>query len=78
MSQSEITMLEHLERIRDELAAARERDRELLSRIASIEGRVACANRDRPAKHGAMLEYRDSVCRLIERVEKIERRLKPS
>ena len=71
-------MLEHLKNIQGELAATRERDREMLSRLSSIETSIARIGRDKAHAFTEQIEDRHVVDSLKARVERIERRLEIS
>jgi len=68
-------MLEHLEKIQVEQAAARERDIEILGRLSMIESGIARVARDESANYAEIVQDRHSVDKLKERIERIERRL---
>jgi DNA-binding ferritin-like protein len=68
-------VLEHLKKIQGEQTAARERDAEMLSRLAQIETSVARLARDGADQFAETVSDRHSVDKLRERIERIERRL---
>lgn len=78
MSNIENLMLEHLKKIQAELTAARERDAEIMGRLAGIETGIAKISRDESINYGEIISDRHSVDKLKERIEKIERRLELS
>jgi chromosome segregation ATPase len=78
MSEIENLVLEHLKRIQTEQTAARERDQEILTRLAHIESGLARITRDESANYAEIVENRHSMDKLRERVERIERRLELS
>ncbi len=71
-------ILEHLKRIQAELAASKERDAEILMRLANIESGLARVTRDEAMNYAEIVQDRHSVNKLKERVERIERRLELS
>jgi hypothetical protein len=68
-------MLEHLKKIQAEQSASRERDAEMLSRLAHIETSVARLARDGADNFAEVISDRHAVDKLKERIERIERRL---
>jgi hypothetical protein len=68
-------MLEHLKKIQAEQSASRERDAEMLSRLAHIETSIARLARDGADNFAETVADRHSVDKLKERIERIERRL---
>lgn len=68
-------VLEHLKKIQGELSAARERDAEILSRLAQLETAIARLTRDGADQFAETISDRHSVDKLRERIERIERRL---
>lgn len=68
-------LLEHLKRMQAELAAARERDAEILARLGRIEMAVARVARDEGQNYSELVQDRLEVDKLKGRVERIERRL---
>jgi ubiquinone biosynthesis protein UbiJ len=68
-------MLEHLKKIQTEQSASRERDAEILSRLAHIETSVARLARDGADNFAEVVADRHAVDKLKERIERIERRL---
>jgi hypothetical protein len=68
-------MLEHLKKIQTEQSASRERDSEILSRLAHIETSVARLARDGADNFAEVIADRYAVDKLKERIERIERRL---
>lgn len=78
MSDADDLVLEHLKRIQAEQAAARDRDQEILSRLARIESGLARVTRDESSNYAELVEDRHTVDKLRERIERIERRLELS
>lgn len=72
---TENRVLERLKQIQAELAAARERDREIISRLGQIESAVAHVGRYQADNYEAIVTDRAAIDKLTERVERIERRL---
>jgi ubiquinone biosynthesis protein UbiJ len=68
-------VLEHLKKIQTEQTASRERDAEMLSRLAHIETAVARVARDGADNFAEVIADRHAVDKLKERIERIERRL---
>jgi hypothetical protein len=68
-------VLEHLKKIQTEQTASRERDSEMLSRLAHIETAVARLARDGAENFAEVIADRHAVDKLKERIERIERRL---
>jgi ubiquinone biosynthesis protein UbiJ len=68
-------MLEHLKKIQTEQSASRERDAEILSRLAHIETSVPRLARDGADNFAEVVADRHAVDKLKERIERIERRL---
>ena len=68
-------VLEHLKKIQAEQSYARERDAEILSRLAHIETSVARLVRDGADNFAEVVADRHAVDKLKERIERIERRL---
>lgn len=68
-------VLEHLKKIQAEQSASRERDSEILSRLAHIETSVARLARDGADNFAEVISDRHTVDKLKERIERIERRL---
>jgi adenylosuccinate lyase len=68
-------VLEHLKKIQAEQSASRERDAEILSRLAHIETSVARLARDGADNFAETVADRHAVDKLKERIERIERRL---
>lgn len=68
-------ILEHLKKIQAEQSAARERDTEIMSRLAHIETGIARIARDEATNYGEIVQDRHAIDRLKERLERIERRL---
>ncbi len=68
-------MLELLKKIQTEQSASRERDAEILSRLAHIETSVARLARDGADNFAEVIADRHTVDKLKARIERIERRL---
>jgi hypothetical protein len=68
-------LLEHLKKIQAEQSAARERDRELMSRLGQIETMVARIGRDNAHAYAEQVDDRHAIDALKERIERPERRL---
>jgi chromosome segregation ATPase len=68
-------VLEHLKKIQGEQSAARDRDSEMLTRLAHLENLIARLTRDSADNLAEVLTDRHSIDRLRERIERIERRL---
>ena len=68
-------IIENLKRIQAEQAAARDRDQEMLRRIAHLEISISRVARDEAGNYAEIIEDRSMVDRLKDRVERIERRL---
>jgi hypothetical protein len=68
-------ILEHLKKIQAEQAAARERDAEIMARLATIETGIARITRDESFNYTEIVQDRHAVDKLKERIERIERRL---
>lgn len=66
---------EHLKRIQAEQIASRERDQEILSRLAQIEIGFARLARDQASNHAETVEDRHVVDKIKARLDHIERRL---
>lgn len=68
-------VLEHLKKIQSEQAAARERDADMLGRLAHIETSIARLARDGADNFAEVIADRHALDKLKERIERIERRL---
>jgi uncharacterized coiled-coil protein SlyX len=68
-------ILEHLKRFQADLAAARERDSEMLARLGRLELAIAGLRRDIAHFDEGAAEQSLRLDRLVERVDRIERRL---
>ena len=75
VEEAENLVLEHLKKIQSEQTASRERDSEILSRLAHIETAVARLARDGADNFAEVISDRHAVDKLKERIERIERRL---
>jgi len=71
-------ILEHLKKIQTEQTSARERDREILARLSSIESGLARISRDEAMTYAELVQDRHVVDKLKERIERIENRLELS
>ena len=70
MSDTENLLFEHLKKIQAELAAARERDAEVITRLASIEAAIARLARDTAFSYGEIIQDRHAIDKLRERIER--------
>lgn len=68
-------VLEHLKKIQAEQSASRERDSEMLSRLAHIETVMARFARDGADNFAETIADRHVIDKLRERIERLERRL---
>ncbi|MFE0753778.1 hypothetical protein ACFW16_07500 [Inquilinus sp. NPDC058860] len=68
-------VLEHLKRIQAEQTASRERDQEIVSRLAQIEIGLARLVRDQASNYAETVEDRHVVDKIKARLDRIERRL---
>ena len=68
-------VLEHLKKIQAEQTASRERDSDILGRLAQIETSIARLARDGVDNFAEIISDRHTVDKLKERIERIERRL---
>jgi hypothetical protein len=68
-------VLEHLKKIQGEQTAARERDADILGRLAQIETAIARLARDNADSFSETIADRHAVDKLKERIDRIERRL---
>ncbi len=75
MAEVDNLVLEHLKKIQTEQTASRERDAEMLSRLAHIETSVARLARDGADNFAEVIANRHAVDKLKQRIERIERRL---
>lgn len=75
MENVENLILEHLRAIRADMGAVREDVRELKNRIANLEGGQATLMQSLGYQAGLTAAQHVSYDRVIERIEKIERRL---
>lgn len=72
---SDNLVLAHLKKIQVEQSAARDRDGEMLTRLAHLETLMVRLARDGAENLAEVLADRHSIDRLRERIERIERRL---
>ncbi len=68
-------VLEHLKKIQAEQTASRERDADMLSRLAHIETSIARLARDGADNFAEVIADRHAIDKLKERLDRIERRL---
>lgn len=68
-------LLEHLKKIQAEQSAARDRDREMMTRLGQIETSIARIGRDNAHAFSEQIEDRHAIDAIKERIERIERRL---
>ncbi|EZP83416.1 hypothetical protein BV97_01527 [Novosphingobium resinovorum] len=68
-------LLEHLKKIQAEQSAARERDREIMTRLGSLESMIARIGRDNAHAYEEQIKDRRGLDALKERVERLERGL---
>jgi adenylosuccinate lyase len=68
-------VLEHLKKIQAEQTSARERDAEMLNRLAHIETSIARLARDGADNFAESIADRHVIDKLKERIERLERRL---
>jgi hypothetical protein len=68
-------VLEHLKKIQSEQTAARERDAEMLGRLAHIETSIARLARDGADNFAETIADRHAIDKLKEWIDRIERRL---
>lgn len=68
-------LLEHMKRFQIEQAASRERDVEILARLAGIESGIARLTRDEASTYSELIQDRHGMDKLKERIERIEKRL---
>ncbi len=68
-------ILEHLKKFQAEMASARERDIEILARLASIENTIASVKRDTADIYTELAGHNVRSDRMNARIERIEKRL---
>jgi hypothetical protein len=68
-------VLEHLKKIQVEQTSSRERDAEMLSRLAHIETSIARLARDGADNFTEVIADRHVIDKLKERIDRLERRL---
>lgn len=68
-------VLEHLKKIQVELGSSRERDADILGRLAHIETSIARLARDGADSYTEVVADRHAIDKLKARIERIERRL---
>ncbi|MGH8328082.1 MAG: hypothetical protein ACRET2_15110 [Steroidobacteraceae bacterium] len=71
----EDTVLPMLRAIQAEQVAARERDREMITRLANIESAMATLRRETADLYAEVVTLNKRADRIHERLERIERRL---
>jgi adenylosuccinate lyase len=75
MAEVDNLVLEHLKKIQAEQSASRDRDSDILSRLAHIETSIARLARDGADNFAEIVADRHAVDKLKERIDRIERRL---
>ncbi len=68
-------ILEHLRAIRTDIGGIKEDMREIKQRLTSLEAAVVGLRRDNANLYGDVIDQQARYDRLVERVERIERRL---
>ena len=68
-------ILEHLKKFQAEMMAARERDTEILTRLASMESMIASVKRDTADIYTELAGHNVRTDRINARIERIEKRL---
>lgn len=68
-------ILEHLKKFQGEMVAARERDAEILTRLASLENMTASVKRDVADIYTELAGHNVRTDRINARIERIEKRL---
>jgi len=68
-------ILEHLKRLQTELSTIREHNREVITRLGSLEAAVARLGRDQAGNYAEIITDRNMIDNLRDRMERIERRL---
>jgi hypothetical protein len=68
-------VLDHLKKIQTEQVASRERDADMLSRLALIETAIVRLTRDGADNFAETIADRHTIDKLKERIDRIERRL---
>ena len=68
-------VLEHLRAIRADLSTVKEDVREIKHRMTNVEAAIGGLKRDQAADYVQLAEQHGRYDRLVERVERIERRL---
>ena len=68
-------VLEHLKKIQVEQSYSRERDADMLSRLAHIETSIARLARDGADNFAETITDRHAIDKLKERIDRLERRL---
>lgn len=71
-------ILEHLKKIQAEQSASRDRDGQIMARLAMLESGIARVARDESSNYSEIVEDRHAVDKLKERIDRIERRLELS
>lgn len=75
MAKVDDIVLEHLKKIQAEQSASRERDAEILSRLAFLETGIARLTRDNAENYAEAVTDRHTLDGLKAPIERIERRL---
>lgn len=68
-------LLEHLKRIQVELSEARERDKEIISRLGHLEHSYATLTESYASLAGSYASQNGRIDRISDRLDRIERRL---
>ena len=68
-------VIDHLKKIQGEQTSSRERDTEMLSRLALIETSIARLARDGADNFSEVIADRHTIDKLKERIDRLERRL---
>lgn len=75
MENVEHILIEHMKAIRTELASIKDDTREIKSRITSLEGTTGRVLRETASQYGDIIENQHRYDKLVDRVERIEKRL---
>ncbi len=68
-------VIEHLRAMRGELASIKEDTREIKARVTSVEEKIASLMRESAGQYGDIIQTQVRYDKLVERLERIERRL---
>ncbi len=68
-------VIEYLKKIQAEQSEARQRDAEIMARLAHIESSIVRIARDETSNFSEIVHDRHTVDRLKDRIERIEKRL---